>query len=194
MSTIIETINKYVTLSPEATKDILSVIEQINAPKGTVLHKHGQVMNYMFYIQSGMIRNFYFREGKEVTSDIVLEGSFATMLYSYVKRKPSFGGMETLENSVLHRVHYDDMQRLMDKHHDVERMVRILMELHYAKAEEEMVINRFLSAYERYEKLMHENPAILQRTPLKHVASLLGMSQETLSRIRASASSGGKSI
>jgi hypothetical protein len=66
------------------------------------------------------------------------------------------------------------------------------MELHYAKAEEEMVINRFLSAYERYEKLLNEQPEILMRTPLKHVASLLGMSQETLSRIRASASSGGK--
>jgi hypothetical protein len=55
-----------------------------------------------------------------------------------------------------------------------------------------MVINRFLSAYERYEKLLNEQPEILMRTPLKHVASLLGMSQETLSRIRASASSGGK--
>ena len=192
MNNIIETISRYVALSPEAVKDLSAALEKIQVPKGTLLHKQGNLMNHMYFIESGLVRNFYFRDGKEVTSDIAMEGSFATVLYSYVKRKPSMGGMDTLENSVLLRVSFDDMQKLMDKHHQIERLVRILMELHYAKAEEEMVINRFLSAYERYEKLLNEQPEILMRTPLKHVASLLGMSQETLSRIRASASSGGK--
>ena len=98
---------------------------------------------------------------------------------------PSVENIQLLEGSILWAISKDDLTRLMKEHHDIERLVRIAYEKYYIRLEERYVNAQFRTATERYQNLMNETPHILERVPLGAVASYLGISSETLSRIRA---------
>ncbi len=89
-----------------------------------------------------------------------------------------------MEDCTLWAISYEDLQRLYDAHADIGRLGRIMHERYYVMLEERFLSNHFKEARERYDYLLAQAPHILQRVPLGYVASYLGMTQETLSRIR----------
>lgn len=107
-----------------------------------------------------------------------------TSLLSFVTRKPGMENIQLIEDCKLWAVTYDDLQHLYQNYPDINTLGRIMNERYYVMLEERFVCNHFKEARERYENLLAQAPHILQRVPLGHVASYLGMTQETLSRIR----------
>ncbi len=184
MNSFFEHINKYHCLSEKAKEALEGQLSKVELPKNALLVQEHKVCNYLYFLESGCLRGFYNLDGKEVTYWFGFENSFVTSFYSFASRKPSFENIQLLEDCTLWAVSYQALQNLYDQYADIERLGRIVHEKYYIILEERFVANHFKDAKERYENLIECSPHILQRAPLGHIASYLGISQETLSRIR----------
>ena len=152
--------------------------------KNGFLLTEGKTCKHLYFLEGGALRGFYNLEGKEVTYWFAFAPEFVTSFHSYITRKPAVESIQLLEGSVLWRIGKEKVTELMNRHHEIERLVRIAYETYYIRLEERFVNAQFKTAAERYDALLQQTPHIIERVPLGYVASYLGISQETLSRIR----------
>jgi CRP-like cAMP-binding protein len=185
MKSLFDHINQYCKLSDEALSALSSALTRKELPKGTFLISQGKVCNHVYFLEVGCVRGFYTLEEKEITYWFAFENTFVTSLYSFITRKPGAENIQLLEDSVLWSVGYNDLQKLYSTYAEIERLGRVIYERYYVMLEERFLSIHFKEARERYDILLKNNPHILQRVPLGYVASFLGITQETLSRIRS---------
>ena len=133
----------------------------------------------------GCVRGFYLLDGKEITHWFGFENNFITSFHSYITAKPSVENIQLIEGGELLAIAKDKLEQLYDSFPDIERAVRLTYERYYIRLEERFVNSQFTSAASRYESLLQQYPGITDRVPLGYIASFLGISQKTLSRIRA---------
>ncbi|MBS1505447.1 MAG: Crp/Fnr family transcriptional regulator [Bacteroidetes bacterium] len=162
-----------------------AVLQKIEIAKGDFLITEGRVCNHVYFLEQGCVRGFYNHDGKEITYWFAFENNLVMSFYSFSTRKPSVENIQLLEDAVLWAISYDDLQKLYDKHPEIERFGRLMNEHYYMMLEERFVRNHFTDSRTRYENLIAHTPHILQRVSLGYIASYLGMTQETLSRIRS---------
>jgi len=184
MNSLFEHINQYSPLGKNAMKSLGSVLKKVELVKGELLTTEGKVCQHVYFLEKGCLRGYYNLDGKEVTYWFAFENYIVTSFFSFITCKPGVENIQVLEDCTLWAISYEDLQKLYDKYSDMERLGRIMYERYYVMLEERFVSNHFKEARERYEYLMENAPHILQRVPLGHVASYLGITQETLSRIR----------
>lgn len=151
---------------------------------GEYLLKQGAVANYASFIVSGLVCSFYIKDDKEITTKLLAEGSLITSIYSFYSRKAGQENIIALENTELICVHYDAMQKMLNKFAEFNFIVRAITEQYLFFSEIEIYNLRKQSAEERYRFFLKHHSALLQRVSLKYIASYLNMSIETLSRIR----------
>lgn len=174
-----------IAFSPSELDDIISKFEQENIPKNTILIQQGQISNKLYFVEKGMGRSYYLKaDGKEVTQWFFGVGKFMTSVDSFFQLSPSLYYLETLEDSVLYSISKDNMDLLFSKHHKMEKLGRLVSIEMLTKVVNKLNAIQFQTARERYEYMLAEFPDIYYRIPLGHIASYLGMTQETLSRIR----------
>lgn len=183
--TIFETITAVLAGNPELTTDFLQLIKEERYPKHHCLHQAGSVCNSFFILKEGISRVFYYKDGKDITCWFSFQDEVFTAIDSFFQQKKSKYHIELLEYSTVWSVRRSDMELLLQKHPDFERIMRLFFQVAYVELAERIDSMQFHSAMERYEILLEKKPSILQRVPLGHVASFLGMTQETLSRVRA---------
>ncbi len=152
--------------------------------KGTFLIKEQQYCNRLYFVQKGSARAFFNKDGKEVTTWFAFENQVLTSYYSFISQKKSLESIQLLEDTTLYSIHYDNLQQLYTDFHGIERLGRKITEFYYQWQEERLFSLQFHTAKERYEKLLIQEPHLLQKAALGHIASYLGITQETLSRIR----------
>jgi CRP-like cAMP-binding protein len=166
--------------------DIKELSKIVKFPKKTVLADIGKTHRYIYFIIEGAVRTFYRdRDDNEITSWLLFEGDLAISVYSFYNQSRSFEAMETIENCTLLCLSYDNLMRLYRKHLEFNFIGRTLTEKYYILSEEKANALRMLTAKERHDELLRNNPLIFNRVPLKYIASYLGITQSTLSRIRA---------
>jgi CRP-like cAMP-binding protein len=174
------------TVLSEKSKDaFLAMMRREEHEKGHVLVKPGTICNEMFFIEKGLTRTFYYKDDKDITDWFSTENTIACSILSFFRRIPDRRGIELLENSTLWSLHHDDLENLCKEHHEIERFTRGVITYGLLLVQERFDDLHFATAAERYRKLLHQQPSILQRAPLGMIASYLGITQETLSRIRA---------
>lgn len=157
----------------------------IHMPRRSRLGDIGEVHKDIYFVLQGSIRTYYLdKEGKDVTSWLLFEGDLGISVYSFYKQQPSFEAMETLEDSVLLHLSHSNLIRLYSEHLEFNFIGRTLTEQYYIRSEAKANNLRMLTATERYRKLMAEYPFVFQRVALRYIASYLGITQSTLSRIR----------
>lgn len=139
----------------------------------------------MYFVKFGVVRAFYHRDGKDVTAHIAIDQGAITAIDSFIQRKPSRYNIESLEDSTLIVLNYRELTQFLLENPQHERTARVFLEKIYIDLAERIESLLFHTAQERYEKLVKQNPSIVQRVNLGHIASYLGISQETLSRVRA---------
>ena len=184
MERIFQLLSESMHLSTELKNDLTAKICIKQASKGEILISEGKICDQLFFIKKGALRGFLYHNGKEITSWFGFEDDFATATYSFVSRKPGFETLEAIENSTLYVITYDDLENIYHKHPEFNYVGRLLTEKYYVDLMERTLCLQFQSAKESYEQLIANQPYILQRASLGHIASYLGISQETLSRIR----------
>ena len=179
------TVSQFTILTSEGKHDLSLCLKRLEFPKWHVLLEHDTVCNYVYFIDSGLTRTFYLKDGKDVTDWISDENSFACSIISFITRKPDRRTIELLEPSVLYALHYNDLESLCVKHHDIEKLFRHLVSFGLVQLQQKFDDLHFATALQRYQNLMTNHPTFIQRVPLGMVASYLGITQETLSRIRS---------
>lgn len=169
-------------------QDIAEALENIMSyqkyPKHHILCKAGSVCNHFYIIISGIARVFYYNEDKDITVHFSMEQESITAIDSFVQRKESKYNVEALEDLEVMAVSYQDLENLFEKHPKHERFGRLFMQHIYIELCERIDDLQLNNAMERYNNLLSNKPALFQRVPLKHLASFLSITPETLSRIR----------
>lgn len=174
-----------VPFSNEELADIINHFKEETFEKNEIVLKDGAICNQLYFIEKGMSRSFYLRkDGKEVTQWFFGEGHFMSSAESFFNQTPSFYNLEILEDSTLYSISFKKMELLLAKYHNMEKCIRLLSIEMFTKLVHKMNATQFHSAKERYDYMISEYPNIVHRISLGQIASYLGMTQETLSRIR----------
>lgn len=156
-------------------------------PKKSWLLNEGDISKYLIYIERGCVRSWFNNDGDDITFQFFFEGSFVASFESFRKSKPSLFNLETIEPSVLHVIHKDDLTTAVKDLSELKSAVNELLSdrlYHYQKLFLSRIKNR---PQHRYEELMKENPEIFKRVPHHYIASYLGITPVSLSRIRKKA-------
>ena len=185
MDNFFSTVSQYTRLSAQSKQALADHLKKLVLPKGHILVKPDTTCNFTYFIDNGLTRTYYLKDGKDVTDWISDEHSFASSIISFITRRPDRRGIELLEDSVLYSLHYNDLDNLCSKYHDIENLYRKLISFGLVQLQQKFDDLHFATALERYQVLMKTNPSFIQRVPLGMIASYLGITQETLSRIRS---------
>ena len=185
MESLLSHIKTYHPLCDEAQKALENCFEQQVFSKNDYLVTEGKICRHLFFLEKGAVRGHYTMEGKEITHWFAFENDFVTSFHSFITQQPAVENIQFLEGSIVWCISKEELSNLFNQFHEIERVVRIGYEKYYIRLEERFVSGQFKTAAERYENLINQSPHILERVPLGHVASYLGISQETLSRIRS---------
>jgi CRP-like cAMP-binding protein len=185
MEAFFAVLSQFIYLSLESKEALATAVKKLELPKGHVLVKEGTVCNYLYLVEKGLTRTYYFKDGKDITDWISAENSFACSIVSFITRKPDRRIIELLEPSILYAVSYDKLEELYSRFHEIERLGRLLVSAGMVQVQQKFDDQHFETATERYQTLMKNSPSLILRVPLGMIASYLGITQETLSRIRS---------
>ncbi len=153
--------------------------------KGGYLLKENQKANEIAFIEKGVLRLYYLsNDGKEVNNHFFLENDYAVSYLDLLKSRPSRYYIQALENCELLTFNAESLQIAYDNSKNWERFGRLIAESVYAIATNRFESFLFLSAKERYLQMLNDYPRFIQKIPLYHLASYLGIERESLSRIR----------
>lgn len=152
--------------------------------KNNFFSKAGIVSEYLGFVSKGLLRSFYAVNDKETTTFFLTPGTVAVALQSFVKLKPAIENIQALETSELITISRKDLHTLYHENWKWQQTGRVLIENYYVAMEQRIITLQSQTALERYSNLLNEYPEIIKKVPLHYIASYLGMSPETLSRIR----------
>jgi CRP-like cAMP-binding protein len=181
---ILEDIFKTFKLSEEAQKLFFSKFRISKWKKNSFLLKKGHIAYDVHFVLQGAARCYYVQNDKEVVAFFAFEGQSITSTLSFMSQQPSDETVQLLEKSVVASISFADMEQLYAQNHEICNMGRKFIAVICLELEERLRALQFKSAQERYDHVMVEYPEIIQRVSLLNLASFLGMSPETLSRIR----------
>lgn len=172
-------------MSPDLLERLKTSFERKEISQGQLILSHGQKANHLYFIEKGVLHNYYFHDGKKVSSWFYKEAQFISSWHSFYGQKPSFEEIECLETGVIYQISYSEYQQLIADFPLFGNFARLLAEEMLIFLDEFNKGWSFLSAKEKYQTLLSYFPDIELRVKLGFIASFLGISQETLSRLRA---------
>lgn len=184
MTALIDVINSFQEMDFETEQAIRKyfIVEKIK--KNELIIREGRICNKVYFIKSGAIRRFCLEDGIEVTKWIYTDNQFVTSMSSFFEQRPSFESFQACEETTVYSLTYDDEQLLLEYPLFAKFHIKLLR-VYLSKINEFHHLFRAMNAQEKYSYLLDFFPQIILKAKLKHIASLIGVSQETLSRIRA---------
>ena len=180
--------DSYAPLSDESKHELISNLKIKTCAKGEVIVREGQNADKVFYVVQGCARAYYLKDGRDITDWFAFEDEFITAIISFFGDEPSPHYIELLEDAILIELTKEVVERLSQKFHDFEHLIRIAVTRTMLQHQKRLSSILFNTAEERYEQIMLMYPNITNRVPLTHIASYLGMTLETLSRVRGARS------
>ena len=185
MKDFIEKIRKVYPLSDEALSLFIAETERVSFPKGQLLIRSDVKEKYSYFIIKGYARGFFYKEDRDVTIWFASSGMSLLSMNGYMFGSAGYENIELLEECDLLKISNDALNRLFDRNIELANWGRRMSDQIILELEKLIMERCFISASERYHLLIEQEPEILQKVPLRHIASYLGISQVSLSRIRA---------
>lgn len=174
-----------IPISNETKKLLASLLVRIDLKKKDKFLNKGEICKYIGYVQEGMIRQYYYKNNKELTEHFACEKTIFICIESFLRQEPSNLIAEALLNSVVYGVSYDDLHKWGRENYELETVFRGWLEDSLVLSQRKTDSMRFETANERYHRLLREHPEVIRLAPLSEIASYLLMTPETLSRVRA---------
>jgi CRP-like cAMP-binding protein len=170
------------------THDELDILESILVPKryakGEKILAEGEVCTNIYWIVKGLVRQFYFKNGKELTEYMAAENTICMCIESLFREEPTHLQIMAVEPTVLYLIPKADLEAVAMKSVNIQILYRKILEESLILSQKHADMLRFESAQDRYQKLVRRNPELVLRVPLVYIASYLQMTPETLSRVR----------
>lgn len=158
--------------------------DSLSIPPKTILLEEGKVADRLYFIRKGCLRLFFYNEGKDITFQFFFEGDFVASFDSLYKRKPSLFTLESIEPAEVSMIKRDDFYNLIEQTPSLRKEYeeRLIERFHVYQ---QLFLSRIKNTpQQRYEELLKEHPDIIQRVPQHYIASYLGITPVSLSRIR----------
>lgn len=182
--TIDEIINQNF-LMPETSKEVLKTyISEISFPKNHILIHADKIEKSLYFIKKGVVRAFSIINDQEISFWFGQEGEAILSMKSYIHQEKGYESIELLEDCEFYKINTDDLHKLYCKDINISNWGRAFAEKEMLKTEERLISRISMNATERYLQLLKQNPGLLLRVQLGHIASYLGITQVSLSRIR----------
>ena len=175
---------QYTFLSKEAETAIAEICTVSTVKKNSDLQPIGHTCKTIYFISKGMARIYYFKDGIDITENFYFENNIIARVESLFTGKPSRKAIQILEDAEVIGINAGSLFRLYDQFPAIERLFRKIFEAAYVETVNRIESLQFHTAEERYKDLLQEAPDILKKIPLKYIASYLGITPVSLSRIR----------
>lgn len=184
MSSLKQIANNITPLSNKAFAELEGITTTSSLQKNNFVLKQDTICKHMYFIEKGMVRIFYLKDGRDVTEWFAFDQQFCFSIMSYFQGVPSNLVIQCLEDCEIIYFPKDRLEKLSDQNLEISKFYRSLFADSLVGSQVRMESIQFETAQQRYQSLMDNNPEIIQRAPLKYIASFLGITFETLSRIR----------
>jgi CRP-like cAMP-binding protein len=179
-------INNYIKcLDNETLKVLESISSDKKFKKGDLLLRQNEICDKSYLIISGIARKFYLNNGKEITTELYFENDLAVSFDSYSLQLPSREFIEALTDVTVSIIHYQAFQDAKLKYPKLLALDLMYAEYYGMWVENRLIEFHTMTATERYLEILNKSPHVIQKIPLTIIASYLGITLETLSRIRA---------
>ncbi len=180
-----ELARKYSTM----THDELDALESILVPqkyaKGQMIINEGQVCDSIYYIERGLIRQFYFKNGKQITEHLGEDHTIFMCIESLFREEPTKLQVEAIEPTIVYAIPKQKLEQVALHNVNIQILYRKILEESLIISQVHADLIRFETAQARYKRMCKLNPQVILRAPLVYIASYLQMTPETLSRVRA---------
>ena len=169
---------------PDKDWELISTqFERKELPKNFNLLEQGEVCKNLYFLESGLLRFFVLKDGMEVTKFFTIAPYYFTSQASFNSKKPATEYIQTIEQSVVWEIPYCKNEELLKLKSWNNFARKITQEVQFF-TEEILEELQSETAENRYKKLLRNQPELIQRIPLKHLASYFGVAPQSLSRIR----------
>jgi CRP-like cAMP-binding protein len=182
-------INQITPISDKEFEDSILFFQEKKMRKGDFFVEQGKVCRQIAFIHKGTLRTFYSNEkSASITSCFCTDNSFTTSYKSFILQAPSLLSIQAIEDTELLVIQYDDLQNLYHKHSVWQTIGRVFAEREYMVMEQYASVLNNETAKEKYQRLLKEQPNVILKATVEDIASYLGITRRTLSRIRQTVS------
>ncbi len=184
LEALMRVLNYFYPVSEGAAAFIATRLSKSSFPKDSMVLNAGDMCDHIFFILKGATRG-YIREGKkEITTWITVNGEMVTSIYSLDLNEPATENIQAIEDCEMLMLHYEDLNEMYEKFPEFNIVIRKLLQVYYREAEGRAFIARLTKAENKYHWFLEKSSHLANRIQLKYIASYLGITLETLSRVR----------
>lgn len=182
---LLDVLSKHLHINAEIQKFFEEETKTETFSKGELLSQQNTYNRTVFFTETGLARMFYYESGKDITTNFYPEGKIFANIDTIFTAEPTRYNIETLEESTITYCNYEKLEKLCSVSLPAANFSRYILGNLMTQMAKRVSSLQYMTAKEKYAQLLEENPNIILRAPLGMIASYLGISQETLSRIRA---------
>ncbi len=181
-----ELARKYSTMTHDELDVLESVLIPIKFAKGEMILSEGEICENIYYIEHGLIRQFYFKNGKQITEHLGEDHTIFMCIESLFREEPTKLQVEALEPTLVYALPKQRLEQVALHNVNIQILYRKILEESLIISQIHADLVRFETAQDRYKRMCKLSPQVILRAPLVYIASYLQMTPETLSRVRAS--------
>lgn len=178
-------LNNIYPISSALANYLQTILKIKELPRKAYFLKQGYINIDFAFVEKGLLRCYYDRDEKEVSSWFIKEHDVIISTRPFTKQPSTYVNIQALEDSVLYYMGNNELQYIFNHFPESNFIGRVLMERYYSLSEERLYSIRMQKAEERYRYLVLHSPDLIKRVPSKYIASYLSITEETLSRIRS---------
>lgn len=180
-----ELARKYSTMTHEELDTLESILVPMKFAKGEMILKEGEVCENIYYIEHGLVRQFYFKNGKQITEHLGEDRTIFMCIESLFREEPTKLQVEAIEPTTVYALPKRRLEQVALHNVNIQILYRKILEESLIISQVHADLVRFETAQDRYKKMCKLSPQVILRAPLVYIASYLQMTPETLSRVRA---------
>lgn len=180
-----ELARKYSTMTHEELDVLESILVPMKFAKGEMILGEGEVCENIYYIERGLIRQFYFKNGKQITEHLGEDRTIFMCIESLFREEPTKLQVEAIEPTTVYALPKRRLEQVALHNVNIQILYRKILEESLIISQVHADLVRFETAQDRYKKMCKLSPQVILRAPLVYIASYLQMTPETLSRVRA---------
>ena len=182
-----ELARRYSTMTHEELDLLESILVPMKYAKNEMILREGETCTNIYWVVKGLVRQFYYKNGKELTEYMATENNIVMCIESLFLEQPTHLQIKAIEPTVLIAIPKIDLETVAMKSVNIQILYRKILEESLILSQIHADMLRFESAQDRYQKLIKRQPQLVLRAPLVYIASYLQMTPETLSRVRTAA-------